>query len=375
MLRQRTRLATWGLYVVDLTVLVASFLVGYWIRDTYLSHRYDSLVPLPSYAGVIASSALIWSFLLVWFRLYASYRTKPLWTEVLAMLKVCLVGTLAVSALTFGLKLVFVSRLFIVISGATAFVLLSTERVLVRLLARHVRRRGYNWRNVLIVGTGPRARELATIVEEQKHWGLRLIGFVAGKPRSRRPRSLGQPVLGTIDDMRDILARHVVDEVIFAVSRRTLGDMEGAFLLCEELGIRAHVAADLVFPHMIARIDLDELHGIPLLTFSTTPHNEFLLVLKRVFDIATALVMLVVLSPLFAGIALAIRLGSPGPILFRQRRVGLNGRHFTLYKFRSMVRDAEARKHELLHLNEMDGPVFKITDDPRLTRIGKILRR
>ncbi len=375
MLRQRATLVAWGLYVVDLAVLVASFLLAYWVRDTYLSRRYDSLAPLSWYVGVVASSALIWSFLLVWFRLYTSYRTKSRWTETLAMLKVCFFGTLAVSALTFALKLGFVSRILIVTFGATAFVLLSMERVVIRMATRLVRLRGYNWRNVLIIGTSSRAREVAALVEEQRHWGLRLLGFVPEKSTGCPPRSFEYPVVGTIDEMPEILRSRVVDEVIFAVSRRKLEKMEGLFLLCEELGIQAHVAVTFFFPHMIAKVHVDDLHGIPLLTFTTTPQNEFLLALKRCVDVLVSLVMLAVLAPLLLAIALAIKVGSPGPVLFRQQRVGLNGRQFTLYKYRSMVPDAEARKQDLLHLNEMSGPVFKMKDDPRLTRVGKFLRR
>src|SRR5581483_980853 len=174
------------------------------------------------------------------------------------------------------------------------------------------------------------------------------------------------PIMGDIDRLPDILRQQVVDEVIFAVSRKRLEELEGIFLLCEELGIRAHVAVNF-FPHMIAKVHLDDLHGVPLLTFTTTPYNEFLLALKRAFDLVTSGLLIVVLSPLPLLIAVAVKATSPGPILFRQTRVGLNGRRFTLYKFRSMVQDAESRKHELLHLNEMTGPVFKIRNDPRLT--------
>ena len=129
------------------------------------------------------------------------------------------------------------------------------------------------------------------------------------------------------------------------------------------------------FPHMIAKVHLEDLHGIPLLTFSTVPFNEFLLFIKRTLDILISGAIILSLAPLFMIISLLIKISSPGTVFFKQFRVGRNGRHFTLYKFRSMVFDAEEKKKELENLNEMNGPVFKIKNDPRVTSIGRWLRK
>jgi exopolysaccharide biosynthesis polyprenyl glycosylphosphotransferase len=174
--------------------------------------------------------------------------------------------------------------------------------------------------------------------------------------------------------MADLLRRRVIDEVIFAVSRDELDELEETFLLCEEEGVRTRVLVSF-FPHVISRVSLERLRDMPLLTFSTTPENEFLLLLKRVVDFAMALAFLVVLSPLFLVLALAIKLTSRGPILYRQTRCGLGGRRFTLYKFRSMRTGADQDREALLPLNELDGPVFKIRDDPRCTAVGRFMRR
>jgi exopolysaccharide biosynthesis polyprenyl glycosylphosphotransferase len=122
-------------------------------------------------------------------------------------------------------------------------------------------------------------------------------------------------------------------------------------------------------------VELDELDGVPLLTFTTSPNNAFALALKRLLDIVLSFVLLVLGLPVVLLVAIAIKLTSSGSVLFRQTRCGLNGRRFTLYKFRTMVEGAEARQRELLPYNEMDGPVFKITDDPRVTTLGRVLRR
>ena len=150
--------------------------------------------------------------------------------------------------------------------------------------------------------------------------------------------------------------------------------MEDLFLLCEERGITARLAINF-FPHVIAKTHLEELDGVPLLTFTTTPKNELLLFLRRGFDFLGSLILLIILSPIFLLVTLAIRLDSAGPIVYRQIRCGLNGRKFTLYKFRSMVQGAEVQKEELASYNIMDGPVFKMKNDPRVTRVGKFLRK
>lgn len=316
----------------------------------------------------------LWSFLLYYLEIYESYRTKPVWAEPWGILKAAFWGTLLLGAFIFVLKLHYISRLFIAIFGVMALLLLSLERLIIRIMARRIRLRGYNYKNIIVIGTGRRARDIAKILEDHKEWGLRLMGIVCDNRGDRLPKVGRYPVIGNINQIAEVLQHQVVDEVIFAVSRKKLEEMEEIFLMCEELGIRARVAVNF-FPHMIAKVHLDEMHGIPLLTFTTTPYNEFLLAVKRTFDLIASSILLVLLSPLFLFIAIAIKATSPGPILFKQIRVGLNGRRFTLYKFRSMVEDADSKKQELLNLNEMDGPVFKIKDDPRLTRIGRFLRR
>src|SRR5213075_3182493 len=153
-----------------------------------------------------------------------------------------------------------------------------------------------------------------------------------------------------------------------------LDEMKQIFLLCEEMGIRTRVAMNF-FQNRLARIEIEELEGIPFLTFTTTPSNETQLAFKRLVDIVISLVILGIAAPVITLIALAIRMTSPGSVLFKQTRIGLNGRIFTLYKFRTMIDNAHERLGEIAHLNEMTGPVFKSKSDPRITAVGRFLRR
>jgi exopolysaccharide biosynthesis polyprenyl glycosylphosphotransferase len=237
-----------------------------------------------------------------------------------------------------------------------------------------VRSRGFNFRTALLVGTGPKAAQFGDFLEGHPHWGFRVIGYLDddGGEIALRNR---WPCLGRITDMETVLSSEVVDEVIFVIEKGKLGEYEEALLVAERHGVRAHVSLD-IFPHVLARPVLEELDGIPLLTFTTTPSNPAELATKRAIDLVLALALFLVTLPVQMLAALAILLGSGGgPVLFRQVRCGLNGRLFTLLKFRTMEPGAEDRLTEISHLNEMTGPVFKVRRDPRLTPVGKLLRR
>ncbi len=223
----------------------------------------------------------------------------------------------------------------------------------------------------MIVGLDEDALEMARGIEKNKDLGLRVRGFLSTRDSSRPSKINGYPVLGEAQELPRLLEREVVDEVIFAVSHDELKKMENLLLVCEERGITTRVILNF-FPHVISRTHLEELDGFPLLTFSTTPKSELLLFLRRILDFLGSLTLIVLLSPVFLFITLLIRLDSPGPALYRQARCGLNGRKFTLYKFRSMHEGAEERRGELVRFNMMKGPVFKMKNDPRVTRVGRI---
>ena len=177
-----------------------------------------------------------------------------------------------------------------------------------------------------------------------------------------------------INDFIDALHKFSVNRVIFAGSHSQLHCLQEAIAACEIEGVEAWLAADFIRTS-IARADFDVFGDRPMLVFRTTPDITWALTVKGLIDRLGALVGIVLTSWLFVGIAIGIKFTSPGAIFFRQSRAGKNGRPFTMYKFRSMDSDAEMRQAELAAFNQMDGPVFKIEKDPRVTRFGKFLRR
>jgi len=183
------------------------------------------------------------------------------------------------------------------------------------------------------------------------------------------------PVIGALAELPEILqGEGVVDEVFFAVPPERVESITEALETCESLGVDTRVLVDLYRPAQ-AHPFVEELFGLPFYGFSPTLTRQGVLAAKRVLDVVGAAALLVLLSPLLAGIAALVALTSRGPVLFRQQRAGFHGRRFEMYKFRTMVEGAERLRDQLQHLNEMGGPVFKIADDPRLTRIGRVLRR
>jgi lipopolysaccharide/colanic/teichoic acid biosynthesis glycosyltransferase len=406
MMKKQVRVAAIGLFAADLLFTLGAFFLAYALYRRLTPHAaFGSLHELDVYLWLLLYIVPVWALCLQVGMTYHAYRTATLSREVWRLTRTVAFAGLSLFAFQAITKSADVSRPFLAAFVALDGALLLTYRLLLRGLARRGRMQGHRDRPILIVGTGVKARSLARRIVRNRRWGLRLLGSLAessaspavsvspprapiaadGPPRGlpgavvNREASTDTliselPVLGAVEDLPRLLREHVIDEVIVAVDRERIPDMEGLFLHCEEVGVNARLAADF-FPHLIAKVELEDFDGIPLLTFTTTPRDAFGLALKRLMDVVLSALALLVLSWLYAAIALAIKSTSRGPIFFRQTRVGLNGRRFTFYKFRSMVADAEARRSALEHLNEMDGPVFKIKDDPRVTPIGRVLRK
>jgi exopolysaccharide biosynthesis polyprenyl glycosylphosphotransferase len=374
MLKQRARLVARSLRAGDMAMLGLAFPVAYYLRDHVVSSLGSSvpgLYPISSYWPLLASSLLVW-LLASWIAgLYGVYRTVGIGTEVLRLARTFAILAVVIAAGQFVWKNHELSRLFFGLYYASAFALLLANRVTVRVLAHAARRRGFNTRTFAVVGLGEMVEGVVEAISAHREWGYLFAGYIVEDGAQRPP---GVKVLGRLSQMGEILETHVLDEVIFGVPREKLEDIEQAVLLCEEQGVRVKVLLNF-FPNRSSHMEVEDLEGLPLLTFSSTPTEAAPLVAKRVFDVAVSATLLTLLSPLFAAIALAIKLETSGPVLFRQRRIGQNGREFWLYKFRSMCADAEARVSQLRRHNEMDGPVFKMRKDPRVTRVGRFLRR
>jgi len=265
------------------------------------------------------------------------------------------------------------SRAIFFLFLAIGFVLVAATRLTLVWLSKRTGRDAEDLRKVLIVGTGPEAVEVRTKLDLHEELGMRVLGYLSGP--NPAPIAIDETqLLGSLADLKQIVEDRVVDDVVFAIPVVESLTCEQEIGWCEEVGVTVHLRADLVRT-LFARMYPTDLDGTPMLTVSATPRQPAALLAKRVTDLAGSIVAMVVLSPVFVISAILVKATSRGPVFFTQERTGLNGRTFTLYKFRSMYKDAEARRGALADRNEMSGPVFKIKDDPRITPVGKWMRR
>ena len=370
--------------LADLSALLASFFLAYGLRRDLLPLLFPSLAnrpvfPLEAYFPVFLLSSFVVLASLYALRGYSQSPSLPLTAAFLLNLRANAAAFLVTLALAYLLKLTFLSRIFLV-SYLLFFLVLSTAgRYLLALWFRRAAQRGRFTRRVFLVGCGPQARVLARRLLERPELGVRIQGFLTeaserDPDQVRAMEELGLRHAGPVTALPELLVQEVVDGVLFCVPATNLGAFEDLFLLCEDQGVDTLMAANL-FPHLVAQVHLERFEELPLLRFTTLPQNYVALFLKRVMDVLVSAVGLLLLSPLLAVIALLIKATSPGPVLFSQERVGLHGRRFRCHKFRTMVVGAERMQRDLAHLNEADGPVFKIRNDPRVTPVGRFLRK
>ena len=379
LLRRRILLDAFKL--LDLVVMVVAFSVATWVsynqngQTISFAHFIDMRVKVQNFAlflGLVAA----WHLIFAGFGLYNSRRLSSRWAEAADIVKATCVGTvlLLVDSALFGIRLATPAFL-------AAFWLASTglalgNRLAVRFFLEKVRRRKRNMRNLLIVGTNPRALGFARKIDARPELGYRLIGFV--DTARELPGDMIQQGFGLVADFDGFpafLRGHAVDEVVISLPMKSHYDQTARIVsICEEQGVIVRWCSHL-FPLKLGRPHVEQFEGEPLITVSTGPVRGAAMLVKRVLDVGVSSVLLVVLAPLATVVMLAIKVTSPGPAVFAQKRLGLNKRVFNLYKFRTMVADAEEKQAELRHLNEVSGPVFKIKDDPRITRIGRVLRK
>jgi exopolysaccharide biosynthesis polyprenyl glycosylphosphotransferase len=360
----------------DVLLALLSFWLAWEIRTYLITPR--PLYSVSNYPWVVPLSVGIWILVGLLAGVYRDIKEEELRRAFTDPLKVALGAMITLFAATYAVKFEYLSRLLLVLYAATNLVAATLFRLVARRFAGPLRRSLAGLRGFLLVGDGPEVIEIARTIEAHETHGMRLVGFV--RTGASLPALLEQsPLRGSysifdLTQLPELLRRQVIDEVIFAITKDDLERLEEAFRACEVEGVKSRVLLTF-FPHMISKVYLEHLGEKPLLTFATTPENEYLLLLKRVLDFVLALILLALLSPLMALLGLLIRLTSGSPVLFRQTRCGLSGRKFTLYKFRSMRPDADVGREELEALNEVDGPVFKISRDPRCTPIGRLMRK
>jgi exopolysaccharide biosynthesis polyprenyl glycosylphosphotransferase len=324
--------------------------------------------------AVFTGLVIAWHFILVAFGLYHSKRLTSRWEELWETVKATTTGStvLYVGAWVFQIRMVGLK--FIVVFWAIATIATVLSRLALRVSLHQVRRRGRNLRWMLIAGTNDRAVEFAKTVALKPELGYRILGFVDDEwGGTTEFQKTGFKRVCDFRNFPAFLRTNVVDELVIALPMRSYYTQASEIAACcEEQGLAVRHLS--IFNPQRKPADLADI-DYSLITHYSEHFVGMQMMMKRLLDITISLVVLVLCAPLLGAVALLIRLTSPGPVFFVQKRLGINKRRFNMYKFRTMVPDAEKKQAEIEHLNEASGSVFKIKNDPRITPIGKFLRK
>jgi len=350
--------------LMDACLFAISFWLAYILRS---SQQVSNLLGRPPEVG--SFDDYVWLYLII---LPASplileaqgFYNRPLLYSRRAMLwqlfKGCLFMTLGLVVVLYLAKM-FLARWIVVWFGGISFALVLVKEELVRLLLRSKLAQAQARRRFVLVGNKADTLEMRHQLQEKSLEEIEILAEL----------SLAEV---SVQRLVSLLHEHAVNGVILSGRHSSFDQIEEAVHACELEGVEAWLVADF-FKTQISRASFDDLYGWPVLVFRSTPEASWQSVLKMVLDYVGALLLLLLSSVPLTIIALLVKFTSPGPILFRQKRSGLNGHPFTIYKFRTMVSNAEQLKAELTAMNEMTGPVFKVSHDPRITPIGKWLRK
>jgi len=375
--RRRILLKAYKLF--DLLVMMGSFALATWMTyyhsgpisfDEFLSMR----IKVQNFV-LFVCLLFAWQFIFSAFGVYHSRRLTSRVRESLDVLKASTFGTLSLYLAAFLFNMSMITPMFLLILWAASSSICILSRFVLRRMLEWNRIRGRNLRFMLIVGTNARAVRFAKKVESKPELGYHLIGFVENHwEMNNEFRENGYSIVSDFDGFAAFIRENVVDEVMICLPVKSFYDQISTVAKgCEEQGIIVRYLSDML-NLKLAHSRTDNLEGEVVVSHYTGSMGGWQLPIKRFIDITISSFLLILLALLFVFVAVLIKITSPGPVFFIQERVGLNKRRFWLYKFRTMVADAEENQAELKEFNEVSGPVFKIKDDPRITTIGNFLR-
>ncbi len=321
---------------VDILIIFLSFVIA-----SMLQFQIDDYYTASEYIQLFMVILPIWALLLYFFGMYNSFRTKDITDIIYIVSKTALAGFILYGSFHYVLKMPYFSRSFVSLIFLVTGYALCLEKIVLLFFLKAIYRKGLNSRNILIVGTGPRAEKFIDLIQKHAEWGIKVIGLVDQDKGKKGQTIHGHKVLGTFDDMPDIIQNNVIDEVAFVVPRSWLDKIEEIIHFCENRGIRVYVALDIFNPALsiVRQTDID---GFPLLTFESVPYRVSYFLLKRIFDIAAGMAVLTLFSPLILMTGLVLKLmDNSQPVFVRRQRVGLNGRRYWLYKFRTDEKETD----------------------------------
>lgn len=376
MIRERVSfiLKLYGL--LDVGVVAISFSLAYVIRS-WLSNfmAVPTLMNFSEYAPLLGAILPIWIGVLYLNKAYTSHRGKSYLPLVWTVVKTNVEGICILSVLFFMLKLHIFNRSLVFLFMLVCIFFLTVEKIILFKCLQYLRKQGRNIKRVLLIGTDPKVQVLMKHINQHPETGFVIAGLLSEHPEDIGRKIYGYKVFGTADMLYQVLHQEIIDEVIFTTPIFALHRIKRSLEVCELLGINCRIFIEKYDEASHFKMFIDSIIDIPLLSFSYREKQFFSLGLKRLIDLFVSGILLLILSPLLLALGIMIKRESPGPAIFKQVRSGLNGRKFVMYKFRTMIDGAEALRNQLFKQNQIVGPIFKMEDDPRITLLGKYLRR
>ncbi len=367
MRRKADVLFTFLLVINDLVMVALAFYLAYWLRQWIAVPPAVAIAPFGDYVGMMFIQVATMLLLYFFSRLYDVKRSMPRLDEFYRIFAATSIGSISTIAFTTflfkntTLELDF-PRAMVIYAWLLTVVFVMIGRSLLVLLRNWLRRRGLWADRLLIIGTGDVGRMILQKVRQMPRLGYQVVGFVDGEIPSSE-RIMDVPVLGHVDDIPDLIEKYEIEEVIIGRPELSHQELLAIISRCERGQVGIKIFPDL-FQIIATELSIGDLGGLPLLSVRDVALRGWKLTLKRGVDLVGSAVGLVILSPILMLLAMAIKLDSPGPVLYAQERIGLDAKPFWCFKFRSMRTDAEKQ-----------GPGWTVEDDPRVTRLGRLLRR
>lgn len=359
---------------VDAVIASFSFMAAMYLRVHLETSSFVMTEHYRRYLWLIYVVMPLWPLLLNLNGLYPANRLRTIGHAVRIIITSSMQGLFIVIGFLFLFKLQIVSRLIIAGFSLIVTALLTLKEIIVIELIRYLRKTGVDIRNVLVAGTIDSARKVIDMIDKNSYLGLKVTGLLVPKGESQGKTAGKHKILGSFEEIEKVLHSSPIDHVIITIYRKEYKEVDNIVFHSEEEGVEIWLTPDL-FNVRIAKLDADELCGMPIFVLRTAPRFSWQIYIKSFLDRVSGLMLGILSLPLIATAAIFIKLTSQGPVFFKQERCSVQGRRFILYKLRTMDTDAENMKKKLEAKNIMKGPVFKLKDDPRITSVGRILRK
>ncbi|HPD61638.1 MAG TPA: sugar transferase, partial [Thermodesulfobacteriota bacterium] len=365
MLKKYSQVFLTLLFFNDILIIALSWVGSYYLRvGGYLIPVYKSVPPLSVYLPLTIYAVIIWAIALRVFGLYVPMRITSVFEEARKIIKASLAAILIFITLVYFVKEYKYSRVVFFYFWVLSTSGLIISRASLRAFLRYLRKKGLNLRFVLIVGAGELGQKIFSSINSHTELGLRVVGFLTRRKENLATEVSGVPILGLYEDIKKVIAAYHIDQIILALPLEEHYHLKTIMEEIDNEMVNIQIVPDF-FEYVSLRGGIEELDNIPIINLRDSPLYGWNRIFKRCFDILFSLIILTIFSPLLVIITILIKLTSPGPVFYRQERMGLDGKLFTMLKFRTMREDAEKNT----------GPVWAKEEDKRRTKLGAFLRK